>query len=164
MRYLIFQPNILCPFFGRCIATNLLTKKSRYSPEGQLEVLPRSPFHRPPEFVSVTGAVIEALSGDNVTLDCAATGSPIPELTWTFLPRIPSSKLRPVTNTSQNGLNVVTLHQVMSDRTGTYTCTASVALDKQITTITQVSSMCVGLCVEEGMRIVKYEIKFGLSP
>jgi hypothetical protein len=93
--------------------------------------------------------VIEAQSGENVTLDCAAGGSPIPELTWTFLPRIPGSKFRPLANTSRNGLNVVTLHHVMPDHTGTYICTASVALDKQTTTETQVSSMC----VEEGMRL-----------
>jgi len=93
--------------------------------------------------------VIEAQSGENVTLDCAATGSPIPELTWTFLPRIPDSKFRPVTNTSRNGVNVVTLHRVTPDHAGTYTCTASVALDKRTDTVMQVSTMC----VEEGMRL-----------
>jgi hypothetical protein len=147
-----FSQTFCVHFFDRCIATNLLTKKSRYSPEGHLEVLPKSPFRRLPEFISVTSAVIEARSGENVTLDCAATGPPIPELTWTFLPRVPSSKLRPLTNTSRNGLNVVTLHQVTSGHTGTYTCTASVAIDKQTATVTQVSSVCVDLCVEEGTR------------
>lgn len=140
-------------FFGRCIATNLLTKRSRYSPEGHLEVLPKSPSRRLPEFISVTSAVIVAQSGENVMLDCAARGSPIPELTWTFLPHIPGSKFRPLTNTSQNGLNVVTLHHVTPDHTGTYTCTASVALDRQTAPVTQVSSMCVGLYVEEGVRL-----------
>jgi len=106
-----------------------------------------------PEFISVTGAVIKAQSGENVTLDCAAAGSPIPELTWTFLPRIPDSKFRPLANASRNGLNVVTLHHVTPNHTGTYTCTASVALDKRTETVMQVSNMCVGLYVEEGMRL-----------
>jgi len=97
--------------------------------------------------------VIEAQSGENVTLDCAARGSPIPELTWTFLPRIPGSRFRPLTNTSRNGLNVVTLRHVTPDHTGTYTCTASVALDRPTATVMQVSSVCVGLYVEEGMRL-----------
>jgi len=132
----------------------LLTKKSRYSPEGHLKVSPKSPFRRSPESISGTSAEIEAHSGENVTLDCAATGSPIPELSWTFSPRIPDGKFRPLTNTSRNGLNVVTLHRVTPDHTGTYTCTASVALDKQTDTVMRVSSMCVGLYVEEeGMRL-----------
>ena len=131
----------------------MLTKKSRYSPEGHLKVSPKSPIRHLPESISVSSAVIEAQSGENVTLDCAATGSPIPELTWTFLPRIPDSKFRPLTNTSRNGLNVVTLHHVTPDHTGTYTCTASVVLDKRTDTVMQVSSMCVGLYVEEGMRL-----------
>jgi Immunoglobulin domain. len=96
--------------------------------------------------------VIEAQSGENVTLDCAAGGSPIPELTWTFLPRIPGSKGRPLANTSRNGLNVVTLHHVTPDHAGTYTCTASVAPDKRTDTVMQVSSMCLGLCVCGGRR------------
>lgn len=122
------------------MATNLLTKKSRYSSEGHLEVVPKSPFIRLPQFISVSSAMIETHAGANVTLDCAATGSPIPELTWTFLPRVPDGKLRPITNTSRNGLNVVTLHHVTPGQTGTYTCTASVAHDKLTTPITQVSS------------------------
>jgi hypothetical protein len=122
------------------VATNLLTKKSRYSSEGHLEVIPKSPFIRPPQFISVSSAMIETRAGANVTLDCAATGSPIPELTWTFLPRIPDGKLRPITNASRNGLNVVTLYHVTPRQTGTYTCTASVARDKLTTPITQVSS------------------------
>jgi hypothetical protein len=149
----VFSQIFCIHFFGRCIATNLLTKKSRYSPEGHLEVLPKSPFRRSPEFISVTSAMIEARSGDNVTLDCAATGSPIPELTWTFLPRISSSKPRPLTNISQSGLSVVTLHQVTSHHTGTYTCTASVALDKHTVTVTQVSILYVDLWAEKGMRL-----------
>ncbi|XP_033606589.1 protogenin isoform X2 [Cryptotermes secundus] len=121
----------------RCVATNLLTKKSRYSSEGHLEVVPKSPFIRLPQFISVSSAMIETHAGANVTLDCAATGLPIPELTWTFLPRVPDGKLHPITNTSRNGLNVVTLHHVTPGQTGTYTCTASVAHDKLITPITQ---------------------------
>lgn len=131
----------------------MLTRKSRYSPEGHLEVSPKSPFRHLPKVISVTSGVIEARSGENVTLDCAAGGSPIPELTWTFLPRIPGSEFRPLTNTSRNGLNVVTLHRVTPDHTGTYTCTASAALDTQTATVMQVSSMRVGLYVEEGMRL-----------
>lgn len=131
----------------------MLTKKSRYSPEGHLEVLPKSPFRRLPKFISVINAVIEVRSGENVTLDCAAGGSPIPEVTWTFLPSIPGNKFRPLTNTSRNGLNVVTLHHVTPDHAGKYTCTASVALDKQTATVMQVSSMCVGLYVDEGVRL-----------
>jgi hypothetical protein len=127
-------------FFGRCVATNLLTKKSRYSSEGHLEILPKSPFSRLPQFISVNSAMIETRAGANVTLDCAATGSPVPELNWTFLPRTPLGKLRPITNTSRNGMNVVTLHQVTPDQTGTYTCTASVARDKLTTPVIQVSS------------------------
>jgi hypothetical protein len=85
--------------------------------------------------------MIETQKGENVTLDCAATGSPIPELTWTFLPHIQHSKLRPVSNTSKNGMNVLTLHRVTPEQTGIYTCTAtSVGLDKQTTPLTQVSS------------------------
>lgn len=123
------------------MATNLLTKKSRYSSEGLLEVLPRSQNPRSPQFISVTSRTVEARTGGNVSLDCAARGSPIPELTWTFLPHIPRSKLRPVTNASQNGVNVLTLHQVTPEQTGTYTCTAaSAGTDKQTTPATQVSS------------------------
>jgi hypothetical protein len=130
-----------------CEATNLLTKKSRHSAEGHLQVIPKSLFTRPPQFISVHSAKIERLAGVNVTLDCAANGSPLPELIWTFLPRVPDAKPRPITNASRNGLNVVTLHHVTPGHAGTYTCTGSVVLDKQTTLITQVSSHFVALCV-----------------
>lgn len=85
--------------------------------------------------------MIEAQTGENVTLDCAAMGSPVPELTWTFLPRVPDSKLRPITNSSRKGLNVLTLHHVTPNQTGVYTCTAaSIGTEKQTISVTQVSS------------------------
>jgi hypothetical protein len=126
-------------FLYRCVATNWLTKKSRYSSEGHLEVVPKSPFNRSPQFISVSSAMIETRVGANVTLDCAAAGSPLPDLIWTFLPRAPDGKPRPITNTSRNGINVVTLQHVTPGHTGTYTCTGSVPRDKPTTPITQVS-------------------------
>jgi hypothetical protein len=122
------------------VATNLLSKKSRYSPEGHLEVVTKSLLTRPPQFISVNSAMIDTRAGADVTLDCAATGLPLPELTWTFLPRVPDGKLRPITNASRNGINVVTLHHVTPGHTGTYTCTGSVTHDKHTTPMTQVSS------------------------
>ena len=109
------------------------------SSEGYLEVLPKSPFPRAPEFVSVFSAMVEAKAGDNITLDCAATGSPIPELTWTFLPRIAGSKQQPVSNVTQTGVNIINLLNVTAAQTGTYTCTAtSIGLDKQVSPVKQV--------------------------
>ena len=117
----------------------LATKKIRVSSEGHLEVLPKSTFPRAPEFVSVFSAMIEANAGENITLDCAVTGSPIPKLTWTFLPRIAGSKQHPVSNITRTGVNIVILQKVTAAQTGTYTCKAtSVGLDKQITPIMQV--------------------------
>jgi hypothetical protein len=132
---------VLCVcFLDSCEATNLLTKKSRRSAEGHLQVIPKSPFTRPPQFISVSSPMIETRAGANVTLDCAAIGSPLPELIWTFLPRVPDGKLRPITNATRNGLNVVTVHHVTPEHSGIYTCTEDVARDKQTTPITQVSS------------------------
>ncbi|KAJ4450294.1 hypothetical protein ANN_01714 [Periplaneta americana] len=126
----------------RCVAVNLLTKRQRVSSEGQLEVIPKSPIPRLPQIISEASAMIEARAGDNVTLDCAATGSPIPELTWMFLPRIPDSKQRPITNKTRNGINVLTLHQVTTAHTGTYTCIAtSAGLDKQSTPVSKTVSV-----------------------
>ncbi|XP_069674943.1 protogenin-like [Periplaneta americana] len=126
----------------RCVAVNLLTKRQRVSSEGQLEVIPKSPIPRLPQIISEASAMIEARAGDNVTLDCAATGSPIPELTWMFLPRIPDSKQHPITNKTRNGINVLTLHQVTTAHTGTYTCIAtSAGLDKQSTPVSKTVSV-----------------------
>lgn len=74
---------------GRCTATNVLAAKSRKSSAGRLLVTPRSENLIESQFVSPVSSPaspsvvnLRVSEGSDVTLECLATGNPLPKVTW----------------------------------------------------------------------------------
>lgn len=68
----------------------------------------------------------EVLVGESVTLECSATGHPVPRITWTKGDRTPLPEDPRVSITPSGGLYI---QNVQQDDSGEYTCFASNSLD-----------------------------------
>ncbi|OBS83629.1 hypothetical protein A6R68_22381, partial [Neotoma lepida] len=68
----------------------------------------------------------EVLVGESVTLECSATGHPLPQITWTRGDRTPLPVDPRVNITPSGGLYIQNVHQSDS---GEYTCFASNSVD-----------------------------------
>ncbi|KAK0174616.1 hypothetical protein PV327_010374 [Microctonus hyperodae] len=114
--------------FYRCIATNDFIKKTKKSKEAKLTVIPRldSKKHEIP--VSLFPQVsyhYSLIYGSHLILVCAASGYPLPLITWSFVPQRTDGanveQSRILLN-STRGISVLTLKNVSIYDAGTYLC------------------------------------------
>lgn len=76
--------------FYRCIVNNEFLKKTKKSKEAKLTVISQSEgngSHTPPSLYPQVLHDHWLLNGTNLSLACAASGYPLPIITWTFMPR-----------------------------------------------------------------------------
>lgn len=98
----------------KCIATNPHLNKKRHSAEASLSLRPPTKQYRPPQLLgavpsppapsaapdkkpepTVVMKDVEVLQGEMLSLECAASGYPTPQLVWSVLfPGISSSRGR----------------------------------------------------------------------
>ncbi|XP_018321563.1 protogenin isoform X2 [Agrilus planipennis] len=102
--------------YYRCIATNKILKKSRISTAGNLTVLPHPNFPQAPRFLLPPGSKPKTtvVAGTNLSLHCAVTGWPIPEIKWLYRMEY-----------FIGNISTLTLKNISSNFTGNYTCLAS---------------------------------------
>ncbi|XP_046398270.1 protogenin-like isoform X2 [Ischnura elegans] len=195
----------------RCIANNAVAKKQRRSPEAALRVSQFSGTYRPPQFLMWPPATNETASaaatshatslllsshpslsemqfvevvvqqGQDLVLECAASGWPVPKLTWSRSPSlIPGIEddteiPREVINTTSSGTNNLPLKTVQVQDGGAYFCMATNKnLENQVTSITQ--AIWVGVLappifirapnsqVFPSAKTVRFECEVGLPP
>lgn len=74
----------------RCIVTNEFLKKTKKSREAKLTVISRvevNKSHTSSSLFSQASYNHVLLNGSNLNLACAASGYPLPLITWSFIPR-----------------------------------------------------------------------------
>ncbi|XP_071453231.1 protogenin-like [Hetaerina americana] len=193
----------------RCIANNAVAKKQRRSPEAMLRVSQFSASYRPPQFLMWPPATNETASaaatthstssllsshlgemqfvevvvqqGQDLVLECAASGWPVPKLSWSRSPSlIPGIKgdieiPREAINATSSGTNNLHLKTVQVQDGGAYFCMATNKnFENQVTSITQ--AIWVGVLappifirapnsqVFPTAKTVRFECEVGLPP
>lgn len=105
----------------RCKATNLVASRHKFSNEALLNVSSYLGIENVPELLPFrTGKVVQVLEGNDVLVDCAATGSPPPKLGWSF--NI-GGKIVPIVNMTSS-VALLRLQNVTVELNGTYICSS----------------------------------------
>ena len=106
----------------RCVA---ITKKyKRVSKDAYFEVVAADGRFRPPEMLADSKLVaIEVRSGENLFLECGASGSPAPSLRWSNEP--PGQAEIDLQVPTREGTNVLAIPNITVDFAGVYICRAT---------------------------------------
>lgn len=107
----------------RCSAANNMLKKSRVSDDASLEIgLPSEKLKD--RFLS-QDRLIQIEQGENVSLECSVSGNYVP--VWTFNSIYPTSS-QTLYSPTLPGISILTLQNVNSNHSGSYTCTFNSSL------------------------------------
>ncbi|XP_015176412.1 PREDICTED: protogenin isoform X3 [Polistes dominula] len=128
----------------RCVVTNEFLKKTKKSKEAQLTVIARSEdekSHKSSSLFPQTSYNHSLLNGSSLNLACAASGYPLPLITWTFIPRYTGNSNVPqprILVNSTTGIAILELRNVSIFDAGIYTCSSknSITNDLEIQNIT----------------------------
>ncbi|KAK2586091.1 hypothetical protein KPH14_008375 [Odynerus spinipes] len=128
----------------RCVVTNEFLKKTKKSKEAKLTIIARSEgekSHKPSSLFPQISYNHWLLNGSSLNLACAASGYPLPLITWTFIPRYTSNsnvqQPRILVN-STTGIGILELKNVSISDAGIYHCSSknSITNDLEIQNIT----------------------------
>ncbi|XP_014611441.1 PREDICTED: protogenin-like [Polistes canadensis] len=114
----------------RCVVTNEFLKKTKKSKEAQLTVIARSEnekSYKSPSLFPQTSYNHWLLNGSNLNLACAASGYPLPLITWTFIPRYTGNSNVPqprILVNSTTGIAILELRNVSIFDAGIYVCSS----------------------------------------
>ena len=118
----------------RCIVNNEFLKKTKKSKEAKLTIISQSEgngSHTPPSLYPQVLHNHWLLNGTNLSLACAASGYPLPIITWTFMPRYTDNHVvaqpRILLNSSV-GISILSLINVSVSDTGVYKCSTKNSL------------------------------------
>ncbi|KAG8225283.1 hypothetical protein J437_LFUL001896, partial [Ladona fulva] len=153
-----------------CIASNAVAKKQRRSPDATLKVNPISGRYRPPQFLMWPPATNETASapnsystslplsshplfgnipfmeviakqGEDLVLECSASGSPVPQIHWSRAPDLLTGETtihKEVVGETTAGTNNLPLKTVQVQDGGAYFCIATNKnSENKVTSITQ---------------------------
>ncbi|KAI4495477.1 hypothetical protein M0802_008691 [Mischocyttarus mexicanus] len=129
----------------RCVVTNEFLKKTKKSKEAQLTVIARSEDEKSHKLSSSlfpqTSYNHWLLNGSSLNLACAASGYPLPLITWTFIPRYTGNSNVPQPRTLVNsitGIAILELRNVSISDAGIYVCSSKnlITNDLEIQNIT----------------------------
>ncbi|XP_012138183.2 protogenin isoform X1 [Megachile rotundata] len=114
----------------RCIVNNEFLKKTKKSKETRLTVISR-PEGNGSDTPSLLFPQVSynhwLINGSNLSLVCAASGYPLPFITWVFIPRYPDNNnvTQPrILLNSSIGISVLSLTNVSVSDAGVYVCSA----------------------------------------
>lgn len=106
----------------RCVAST--KKHKRVSHDAYFEVVAADNRFRPAEMLADTKLVsIEARSGENLFLECGASGAPTPSLRWSILP--PGQPENDLPVPAREGTNVLAIPNITVEFAGVYICRAT---------------------------------------
>ncbi|KAG5334508.1 PRTG protein, partial [Acromyrmex charruanus] len=126
----------------RCIVTNEFLKKTKKSKEAKLAVIVRAEnktTHTPSSLFPQVSYNHWLLNGSNLKLACAASGYPLPFITWSFIPRYIDNVTKPrILLNSTTGISILSLINVNISNAGVYLCSSknSITNDLQVQNIT----------------------------
>ncbi|XP_029047442.1 protogenin-like [Osmia bicornis bicornis] len=112
----------------RCIVTNEFLKKTKKSKEAKLSVISRpegNGSHTPSSLFPQVSYNHWLINGSNISLVCAASGYPLPFMTWSFIPRYPDNNnvTQPrILLNSSIGISILSLINVSASDAGVYIC------------------------------------------
>ncbi|RLU22847.1 hypothetical protein DMN91_005125 [Ooceraea biroi] len=112
----------------RCIVTNEFLKKARKSREAKLTVISRVEGDKPRTTTSILFPQVSynhwLLNGSSLNLACAASGYPLPFITWSFIPRYIDNVTQPRILLNSTGIGILSLRNVSISNAGIYLCSA----------------------------------------
>ncbi|XP_047345008.1 protogenin-like isoform X2 [Vespa velutina] len=128
----------------RCVVTNEFLKKTKKSIEAKLTVIARSKGEKSYKSSSLFPQMSYnhwLLNGSSLNLACAASGYPLPLITWTFIPRFAGNSNVPqprILVNSTTGIAILELKNVSISDAGIYLCSSrnSITNDLEIQNIT----------------------------
>ncbi|XP_046817800.1 protogenin-like isoform X3 [Vespa crabro] len=128
----------------RCVVTNEFLKKTKKSIEAKLTVIARSKGEKSYKSSSLFPQMSYnhwLLNGSSLNLACAASGYPLPLITWTFIPRFAGNSNVPqprILVNSTTGIAILQLKNVSISDAGIYLCSSrnSITNDLEIQNIT----------------------------
>ncbi|EFN87203.1 Protogenin [Harpegnathos saltator] len=126
----------------RCIVTNEFLKKTKKSREAKLTVTSRAESNKSHTSSSLFPQLSYnhwLLNGSSLNLVCAASGYPLPLITWSFIPRYIDNVTQPrILLNSTTGIGVLSLTNVNISNAGVYLCSSknSITNDLEVQNIT----------------------------
>ncbi|XP_036143193.1 protogenin isoform X2 [Monomorium pharaonis] len=126
----------------RCIVTNEFLKKTKRSKETKLTVVARAESnktHTPSSLFPQVSYDHWLLNGSNLNVACAASGYPLPLVTWSFIPRYIDNVTKPrILLNSTTGISLLSLTKVNVSNAGIYLCSSMnpITNDSEVQNIT----------------------------